>query len=63
MKTMFIPMVLLLALGLPALADKGGKGDGWGDGVGGGKGHGAPAPIVAGGLPPASTLAAASIGW
>lgn len=51
MRTLFITMVLLLALS-PALADKDdGKGRGWGDGIGGGKDHAAPGPIVGAGLP------------
>lgn len=50
MRTLFIPMVLLLALS-PALADKGGNGGGKGGGDGGGKNHGAPGPLVGAGLP------------
>jgi hypothetical protein len=50
MKSMFIPMALLLALTVPALAknDKGNQGNGNGNG---GNFRGAPGPLVGAGLP------------
>jgi hypothetical protein len=49
-KSMFIPMALLLALTVPALAknDKGNQGNGNGNG---GNVRGAPGPLVGAGLP------------
>lgn len=55
MKTMFIPMALLLALSLPALAQnnqgQNNNNQGQNNNNQGGGYHGAPAPIIAAGLP------------
>jgi hypothetical protein len=52
MKTMLaLPIALLLALSVPALAQKGGGGGGGGKDGGGGGAKGAPGPLVGAGLP------------
>jgi LPXTG-motif cell wall-anchored protein len=65
MKNLVIPMTLLLALSVSALADSGGKGSGGGDSGGkGGKGDGvkgAPGPLVGAGLP--VLLVAGGVYW